>query len=97
MEDGKIVDTTLAAQSWEEARDWNGSNYVSRNTKSQWRHQTLYLSAKGRYYLVHSNQWQGSTPSAEWLSKREAAAWLFHNDHDVPDGLHALLEEDIVE
>ena len=50
MNDGTIVDTVKASQTWEEATDWNGSNQISRNTRDQWEHETLYRSAKGRYW-----------------------------------------------
>ena len=93
MSDGVVVDTNDATRAWEEARDWNGSNYISRNTRSQWTHETLYRSRKGRYYLVYSSQWQGSKPSAEWVSKEEAAKWLVLNDKDLPAELEALAEQ----
>jgi hypothetical protein len=91
-EDGTILDTSKAAQSWSETTDWDGNNRISRATGSQWNHQTLYLSSKGRYYLVHSSQWQGSLPHAEIVSNEAAAAWLVNNDREVPAELAALAE-----
>ena len=93
MSDGVVVDTDKATRAWEEARDWNGQNWISRNTRSQWTHETLYRSRKGRYYLVYSSQWQGSTPSAEWVSEKEALKWLILNDKDLPAELEALAEQ----
>lgn len=87
MEDGTVVDTANAKQHWEEATYHDGRNLISKATGDQWLHQDLYRSRKGRYYLVHSSQWQGSKDHAEWISKRTAAAWLLANEHEVPADL----------
>jgi len=96
LEGGVIFDTERAAATWEEASDWNGSNHISRATGSQWNHETLHKSAKGRYYVVRSSNIQGSQDEMEILSPREAAAWLLLNDHDLPDDLREL-EGEVVE
>ncbi len=87
MEDDTIVDTALARQRWDEATEWDGRNHISRATGSQWEHETLYRSHKGRYYIVHTSQWQGSLPYAGWQSRQEAAGWLLANGHELPDDL----------
>jgi hypothetical protein len=92
MEDGTIVNTDKARQSWEEDTRWDGRNHISLVTGSQFEHETLYLSAKGRYYVEHRSQWQGSTPSARWLEPAEAAAWLLLNNHDLPEDLQEAAE-----
>lgn len=92
LEDGGIVNTKKATQSWDEATDWNGNNHISRNTGMQWNHETLYLGSKGRYYIVRESQWQGSLPSAEIITDEQAARWLDLNDHEVPDELAELAE-----
>lgn len=92
-EDGTIIDTEKAKQTWQEETDWNGNNHISRNTGSQWEHETLYLSSKGRYYLVHESQWQGRLPSAEFISDEQAAQWLALNEHEVPAELEAMASE----
>lgn len=84
MDDGTVVDTDNATQSWNEGTRWDGSNNISRATGSQWTHERLHRSRKGRYYLEHWSQWQGSTPGAAWVSNRHAAGWLLTNEHDVP-------------
>ena len=96
LEGGVIFDTERAAATWEEASDWDGSNHISRATGSQWNHETLHKSAKGRYYVVRSSNIQGSQDEMEILSPREAAAWLLLNDHDLPDDLREL-EGEVVE
>ena len=90
LEDGAIVDTDRAAQSWEEATFWNGNNHISKATGDQFTHETLYKSSKGRYYIVHSSQWQGSRDHAEEIPPRDAAAWLLLNEHELPEDLAAL-------
>lgn len=92
MDDGTVVKTENATASWKEDTRWDGSNHISVATGSQWEHQTLYRSRRGRYWLEHTSQWQGSAPYAEWISKRAAAAWLLANDHEIPDDLAAEAE-----
>jgi len=97
MEDGTVVDTDKASQSWEEDTYWDGHNHISKATGSQWNHQTLYRSRKGRYYVVSTSQWQGSRDHAEWVSLEEAVRWLLVNGvEDLPDDLKHL-EEEVVE
>ena len=87
MDGGTVVDTDNSTQHWNEATRWNGNNHISVATGSQWDHETLYRSRKGRYYVEHSSQWQGSLDSAEWVSNAEAARWLLANEHEIPDEL----------
>jgi uncharacterized protein YxjI len=93
IEDGDgnqtVVDTTKATDHWEEETQWDGRNHISRATGSQWEHETLYRSAKGRFYVEHTSQWQGSTDTARFVSAKEAAAWLLANEHDLPEELEA--------
>ncbi len=93
MDDGRIVDTTKAKQSWDEDTRWNGNNHISCATGSQWEHETLYLSSKGRYYVEHTSQWQGSTPHAFYVSPSEAAHWLLANGESLPADLEHFAEQ----
>lgn len=93
MEDATVVDTKNAKQSWEEKTDWNGNNHFSRATGSQWMHQTLYKSRRGRYYIVYTNQWQGSQPHAEWISPQEATRWLLLMEQVLPEDLEQYVDE----
>jgi hypothetical protein len=95
MEDGTVVDTEKATKHWEEDSYHDGSNFISKATGGQWTHEDLYRSRKGRYYIVHSSQWQGSKPYAEWVSQREAARWLTLNEHELPEELKKVAEEAI--
>ena len=76
MGDGTVVKTENAARQWAERTDWNGRNHISRASGTEWDHQTLYRSRKGRYYIEHTSQWEGKLPRAEWVSDHEAARWL---------------------
>ena len=96
MDDGTVIDTDKASQTWNESKYWDGNNNVSTATGSQWLHQQLYKSRKGRYYIEHTSQWQGSRAHVEWVSLEEAARWLLHNEHQLPDDLKHL-EDSIVE
>ncbi len=96
MDDDTVVDTEKAQKWWDGKTEWDGNNHISKATGSQWNHQTLYKSRKGRYYVEHSSQWQGSRTRVEWVSNEEAARWLLHNEHELPDDLTAL-ESEIVE
>jgi hypothetical protein len=87
MEDGTVVDTLHATASWQDREDWDGRNWISRATGSQWTNQKLYRSRKGRYYIEHTSQWQGSRPYAEWVSPQEAAEWLLLMEEEIPEDL----------
>jgi hypothetical protein len=88
--DNVVLDTDKAIGMWNEDTMFDGHNHISVATGRQWYHQTLYRSRKGRYYLVHTSDWQGSSSSAEFVSDREAAQWLLHNDHPLPEDLQPL-------
>lgn len=89
MDDGTVTDTGRAAQTWDESTYWDGNNHISTATGSQWDHETLYRSAKGRYYVVSESNRAGVAGSARWLSDNEAAAWLAFNEREFPADLEA--------
>jgi len=94
MDTGGVVDTRKAQRLWEESRGWNGNNYISRATGSQWEHEELYRSTKGRYYIVSWSQWQGTGPGeTRYLDAREAAAWLVYHGHEIPADLEDVAED----
>lgn len=92
MDDGTVVDTKNAKAWYEEDTRWDGNNNISVATGSQWEHQTLYKSAKGRWYIVSESQWQGSQPSAEYVGDADAVAWLLANNKQVPRSLQSTME-----
>lgn len=87
MDDGTVVDTARATGFWDEDTTWNGNNWISVATGSQWSHQRLYESRKGRYYIEHTSNFQGTTPHVEWVSPQEATRWLLANEKDLPEDL----------
>lgn len=87
MIDDVRVDTSKAKREWSEDTRWDGRNHISVNTGSQWEHETLYLSAKGRYYIESVSAWQGSVPSAAFITPEEAARWLLANSEPLPEDL----------
>lgn len=93
MSDGTVVKTEKATQSWDETTFWNGNNHISKVTGTQWDHETLYRSRRGRYWVEHTSQWQGRVPHAEWVSNEAAAQWLLTNEHELPEDLKPLEEE----
>ena len=95
MDDGTIVDTKKASKSWDEDTRWDGRNHISVTTGSQWHHQRLHRSRKGRYYLECWSDWQGSIDRAEWINNHDAAKWLLANEHDndIPEELKELIDE----
>lgn len=90
--ENKVVDTETATKSWDEDTTFDGHNNISVPTGSQWNHETLYRSRRGLYYIVHTSQWQGSRPYAEWVSPEQAAVWLLTNGHEVPEDLKKAAE-----
>jgi hypothetical protein len=82
-----IVDTDRAQDSWADGTRWNGQNHVSLATGSEFITETLYLSAKGRWYIEVKSRWQGSTDNARFIEPREAALWLLRSDHELPEQL----------
>jgi len=93
MDDHTIVDTDNATQSWKEDTRWDGNNHISVATGSQWDHQRLYRSRKGRFYVECTSQWQGRLDRAEWISLHQAAAWLLANDEELPPDLEGVVDE----
>lgn len=72
---------SAAAESWDEDDWFNGSNRISVATGSQWEHQKLYRTARGRWILHCWSQWQGSRETYEVIPESQAHAWLADNDH----------------
>ena len=93
MDDGSIVDTERAVESWKEERDWDGNNHIGKSSGTQWDYQVLHKSRKGRYYIEFTSNWQGRRDHVEWQSPEDAARWLLHNDIELPEDLKHLEEE----
>jgi len=82
-----------SAQEWKENTYWNGSNHISCATESQWDHQSLYRSKKGKYILFSWSQRQGIPEKWQTISDEDAARWLNDNEKDLPEELSQFQEE----
>lgn len=70
------------AERFTEDRWWNGSNWISRATGSQWHHEALYRTAGGRWVLHSWSQYQNVPEQYEFISDQQAREWLLKNGHD---------------
>lgn len=93
VQDGLIYDSYNSIQNWNEQTYWDGNNHISYATESQWEHETLHKTLKGRYFVLWWSQRQGSTDKIIPLTKEEAASWLARNQKEMPDDLHGILKE----
>lgn len=71
-----------SAKVWKEDTHWNGNNHISNATGSQWDHEALYKTSKGKFVLNHWSQWQGSKEAWAIISPSEAAEWLVQNGYE---------------
>ena len=71
------------AESFEESSTWDGNNYISDATGSQWDHEELFLTAGGNWIKHSWSQWQGSIPSWRQINEGAAVQWLLQNGHDA--------------
>lgn len=76
------------AEYWKEGEEWDGSNWISLATGTQWNHERLYKTAGNRFILNCWSKFQGVLETYEEISKEEAARWLAINKHE-PDELCA--------
>lgn len=83
------------ANRYEEAARWDGHNYVSEATGSQWDHETLYRTATGRYVLHRWSQRQGVGESYIELPQADGDAWLVAQDHAEALPPEAVAERDL--
>lgn len=69
----------------DEGSRWDGSNHISLSTGSQWDHEALYVTRRGRCVRNHWSQYQGSGESWQEIAPSEAAQWLVANERDSED------------
>ena len=83
-EEGEVVGRFEPSKSehWDEDTRWNGNNMISVATGSQWEHERLFKTAKGRWVLHHWSNWQGTLDTFRLMSKEAAARWLVLNDEE---------------
>ena len=73
-----------SARKWEESSTFDGRNQISDVTGSQWEHERLYRTAKGRWILHWFSQWQGSKDRYKPIDDAEAAFWLTTCGYEPP-------------
>lgn len=76
------------AEKFSEETWWNGNNWISKATGSQWEHEAIYITKGGIFILNHWSNYQGSREYYEVVSKEEAAEWFVKNeykDDDLPE------------
>ena len=73
-----------AAEQFNESTTHDGRNRISDATGDQFRHQTLFRTARGRWVLENFSQWQGDRNTYEEISAEEAALWLVKCHHEPP-------------
>jgi hypothetical protein len=84
------------ADLYKEDTNWNGNNWISEATGSQWSHESVYRTAGGAYVLNCYSQYEGSEETYEIISKREAAEWFVKNNYkedELPEELKKQVEE----
>lgn len=81
LEDGTWFDAD-AATTWAEARRWDGNNHISVATGTQYEHEALYRTRKGRWVINRWSDWQGSLERYEEVGEETARRWLAKNDHE---------------
>jgi hypothetical protein len=74
------------AKVWEESTRFDGNNYISVATGSQWDHEELIRTRKGKLILHSWSQWQGSGEEYQEITIAEAVDWMVRHGHD-PDVL----------
>jgi len=96
--DNRVVDTDKA-EHWDEHKVWDGRNRISVNTGSQWEHEELYRTRNGDYYLECWSDWQGTLPTAKFVSLKQACYWLLANYYDeseLPNDLQEFVDEILI-
>lgn len=92
LTDGTWFDIQRATRYQEESR-FDGQNYISLSTGSQWNHECLYRTANGTWILHSWSDWQGSGESWDRVDEPRAASWLIANGHDLPPALAGVSSE----
>lgn len=84
------------ADLYKEDTNWNGNNWISEATGSQWSHEFIYRTKGGIYVLNCFSDYQGSHETYEIISKEQASEWFVKNnysDENLPDELKKQVAE----
>ncbi|WDL99766.1 hypothetical protein [Alicyclobacillus sp. ALC3] len=69
------------AERFDEDTNWNGNNWISVATGSQWEHEVVYRTASGKYVLHTWSNWEGTLDTYSAIDEQQAFDWLLANDH----------------
>lgn len=81
------------AEIFKERTFWDGNNWISNATGSQFKHETLYLTAGGKFILNRFSDYAGSSDTYEMVSTEEAAEWFAKQDFPEDEIPEVLREE----
>ena len=91
MDDGIWVNTDKAQAKLDGKTEWDGNQHICVHTLDCNARETLYMSAKGRYYIESWHEWDKRTAinfrEARWADDEEVVRWLILNGSAVPEGL----------
>lgn len=68
-----------------EDASWDGSNWISAATGSQWTHEDLYRTAGGRWVLHWWSQESGVLGGYRFIDEDDALKWLLANRYEEDD------------
>jgi hypothetical protein len=84
LNDGSWFDMD-SSEKFEEKKQFNGKNYISKATDDQWEHERLYRTKGGNWVLHHWSQWEGGEEWWEKVETASAAKWLIKNEYEPHD------------
>jgi len=87
-------DASAVTHEFPETTRWDGNNHIGNATCSQWTHETLYVTRKGRFVILRESQRQGSLDTYREISVEYAALWLVRCGYDIPDDMPGLRRVD---
>jgi hypothetical protein len=71
------------SETWQQDKDWDGSNWVGVATGSQWVDEWLHRTAGGKWVLNTDAHRYHSGPNAyRYITGAQAREWLLKNQHD---------------
>jgi hypothetical protein len=70
-----------SATQYGERTTFDGRNRISLATGTQWEHEAVYRTRRGRWILCEWSQWQGSLATYREISETDAAEWLIRHGH----------------
>ena len=93
---GTWFDRDRAQAVYDDTHTFDGSNYISRATGSQWQDETLFHTASGRWVLCHTSRYGDNTsPWYYEIPEEEAHTWLLRCGYEEAIPAPALAARDL--